>query len=131
MITQPQTLPFWAGLMNAVVLDGETDRAAFKVHPTRLLDPARQACVLEGLERFALDMRVHFKDFVHDGNVTPKVQSYCSIEYVRDMDPDYRRGVNQHYACRNGRATIESGSRPFIHMFINLSKSDACVITMF
>ena len=110
--------------MNAVVLDGETDRAAFKVHPTRLLDPARQACVLEALERFALDMRVHFKDFVHDGNVTPKVQGYCSIEYVRDMDPDYRRGVNQHYAYRNGRATIESGSRPFIHMFINLSKSD-------
>jgi hypothetical protein len=123
MITHPQTLPFWAGLIDAPVLAGVDNRAAFEVHPTRLLEPARQARTLKALENFANSIRVHFKDFVYEGTITPEVSGYAPIEYVRKTDPYYREDVAQYYAWRDDRTTIESGSPPFLHLFINLRES--------
>jgi hypothetical protein len=98
MITHPQTLPFWAGLIDAAALAGVDNRAAFKVHPVRLLEPARQARTLEALENFANSIRVHFKDFVYKGTISPDVSGYAPIEYVRKTDPYYRGYVTQYYA---------------------------------
>jgi hypothetical protein len=125
MTTHPQALPFWAGLINAIATDDEEDRADFEVHPTRLLDPAHTKSTLLALEKLASNMRVHIKDFGYDGKVTPVVGGVAPIMYVRDVDPEYKEWVKQHYAYRDGRATVESSNRPFVHVFINLSKCES------
>jgi hypothetical protein len=123
MITHPQALPFWAGPIDAGIPDGGDDprkRAAFTVHPTRPLDPARTEQTLEALERFKDSIRVHFKVFVGDEVST---DLYNDLQEVKADDPAYKEGVNQHYAYRDGKATIEINSRPFLHVFVNLSRS--------
>jgi hypothetical protein len=119
MITHPQTLPFWAGLMDAVIPTGGDKRAAFTVHPTRRLDPARTEQTLEALEKFKDNIRVHFKAFGDDDTSEGWVQS---LDVTVD-DPAHKQGMGQQYAYRDGKATIESNSRPFVHIFINALRS--------
>jgi hypothetical protein len=118
MITHPQTLPFWAGLIDAVIPDGGDKRAAFTVHPTRRLDPARTEQTLEALEKFKDNIRVHFKAFGDDDTS----DGWIDFLDVKADDPAYKQGMDQQYAHRDGKATIDS-SPPFVHMFINTMKS--------
>ena len=118
MITHPQTLPFWAGLIDAVIPDGGDKRAAFTVHPNRRLDPARTDQTLEALEKFKENIRVHFKAFGDDDTS----DGWIDFLDVNADDPAYKQGMDQQYAHRNGKATIDS-SPPFVYMFINTLKS--------
>ena len=135
MITHRQTLPFWAGLINAVVYRDEDEKLArprserrekFTVHPTKLLHPEHEKHTLQRLANFgAQKIRMHFREFVDDeGKPDHRCGGYNALIYVLANDPAYKKQGKHHHAWRDGKSTIEGGDRPFLHVFINLRMSN-------
>lgn len=109
MITHPQTLPFWAGLINAVVYPDEDEKLArprserrekFTVHPTKLLHPVHEKHTLQRLANFgAQKIRMHFRELVDDeGKPDPRTGGYNALMYVQPNDPAYKKKGEHHHA---------------------------------
>jgi hypothetical protein len=126
MILHDDALPFWAGLMDAVVDNtaGKPKRS-FKVHPRRRLDEAHKQRTLRHLENFASNhVRFHFRVVRnYDGSTAP-VEGACGPIQVLDDDPSFPTGVGapKFYAWRDGKPVIIDCRHGFSHITMNLGR---------
>ena len=62
LLTHDDTLPFWAGILDCA-RGPRQEVARFHVYPRRRLNGARKAETLRQLDRFADEVRIHFRQF--------------------------------------------------------------------
>ena len=126
MITDEGTLPFWAGIINAVTGEGEDAKIAFKVHPRRKLSKTRKEKTLRYLEEVvANNVRFHFKAFRDpDGSVDKYTCGVTGPEVMSEADPVYWAYHNDGdvvwYGHRDGVRTHDADPI-FPHICINIA----------
>lgn len=111
-ITHDDTLPFWAGIIEAGANRDEATRT-FHVHPRRHLDKSRKEMTLEHIRNLAEHIRFHFKIFEGD------VASMGGITYVDTFEDDQEQ--RKTCAYRNGKAVLEDGDTRFVHIQLNVA----------
>jgi hypothetical protein len=125
MIEDEGTLPFWAGILNAVTGEGKDAAIAFKVHPRRKLNQVRKERTLRFL-REELNVRFHFK-VARDayGDVDEESCGVTGPELVSEVDPCYEMYETAEekwcYGFRDGKRTLDKGVK-FPHVCLNIGK---------
>jgi hypothetical protein len=125
MIEDEGTLPFWAGILNAVTGEGEDAKIEFKVHPRRKFNQVRKERTLRFL-REELNVRFHFK-IARDanGDVDECACGCTGADIVRELDPCYDVYGNTEegwcYGYRDGKPTLGKGAR-FPHVCLNIGQ---------
>jgi len=133
------TLPFWAGILDCA--RGPRQEVA-RFHVTRKrLSEARKADTLEQINRFADELRFHFREFGEEDGVDELCNGYACTVVVEEQHPDFDAATNSHsrcdrqgfstcdcppgpaYAFRNGKPVVENSR--FQHIFINIKSFTA------
>jgi hypothetical protein len=129
MITHDQTLPFWAGIINAVTGEGDDAKVGIiKVHPRRRLNQVRKERTLRKLREFGSDrVRFHSKAFLDvNGDRDEGKGGFTGPQAICEPDPLYevceRTGESKYYGYRDGKRTIEDRKQAFRHIVINLRR---------
>lgn len=113
LITHDDTLPFWAGLIEAG-LGRKDGTESFHVHTRRQLEQSRKEKTLEYLRSFADHIRLHFKVF------TGEMASVSGRATVAQLTlPGCDDTEVNTCAYRGGEAVIESEDTRFVHMWLN------------
>lgn len=127
MITDEGTLPFWAGILNAMTGEGEDAKVVFKVHPRRKLNPPCKESTLRYLrEELAANVRFHFKVFRDaNGDMDPYTCGTTGAEAMSEADPLYyafhNDGEVKYYGHRDGKRTHDDHP-VFPHICLNIAQ---------
>ena len=132
-LTHDNTLPFWAGILDCA-RGPRQEVARFHVHPRRRLSEARKADTLRQLERFANEVRIHFKQFGEEDGQGGSA-GFANNMFVSEKDPDFDPATyfdltcnhlslsscdcpkGAVYAFRDGKPVVEDSR--FQHIFMN------------
>jgi hypothetical protein len=134
-LTQEDTLPFWAGILDCA-RGPRQSVPRFHAHPRKKLSRARREDTLEQLNKFADEVRIHFKEFEGD-DCDGTSDGLTNCFRVSKEDPDYDPIKSEfhhdtchmattllcdcykgsYYAYKDGRAVVEDGR--FQHIFLN------------
>lgn len=136
-LTHDDTLPFWAGILDCA-RGPRQEVARFHVHPRRRLDAARKADTLEQLNKFADEIRIHFKESGEEDGVVGAAAGFATSIFVEEGDPDFDPAMvacktcghldfpgfstcdclkGPVYAFRDGKPVIEDSR--FQHIFMD------------
>jgi hypothetical protein len=121
------TLPFWAGIIDAVTGEGEDAKISFKVHPRRRLSKDRKERVLRYLqEEFPKKVRFHFKVFRDEfGGVDEDTSAITSTQPITELDPLRaicdKNNEQRCYGCRDGKRTYDEKAT-FPHLQLNIAQ---------
>ena len=94
-LTHDDTLPFWAGILDCA--RGPRQQVArFRVHPRKRLSAVRKAEILEELDKFADEIRVHFREFGDEDKAGGVSVDRLS---VKEGEPDFDPATAVHKTC--------------------------------
>ena len=140
LLTHDDSLPFWAGILDCA-RGPRQEVARFHVHPRKRLSAARRAETLDQLNKFADEVRIHFREFEKDGVVGEAADGFAMSLFVEEGDLDFDPATVSYktcdhvsagrftscdcpkgpvYAFRDGKPVIEDSR--FQHIFMNTTK---------
>jgi hypothetical protein len=127
MIEDEGTLPFWAGVIDAVTGEGKDAIVSFKVHPRRKLSPEnRERIRLYLRTEIADNIRFHFRVFHVGHDVDIYTCGITGSQSLSKIDPlcticDKSDEVRYHYGHRDGERTYDK-AQGFPHVCLNIAQ---------